>query len=113
MAFARTLSSPGGLKMARPAGVNRRIIQALWRLMSAALLLRAGGMVNQMIATARFGTGAAMDAYFVASALPFLLMQLFSGALEAAVIPVYSRLRMRNGREMASRLLSTRINLLL
>lgn len=113
MAFARTLSSPEGLKMARPAGVNRRIIQALWRLMSAALLLRAGGMVNQMIATARFGTGAAMDAYFVASALPFLLIHLFSGALEAAVIPVYSRLRMHHGREMASRLLSTLINLLL
>jgi putative peptidoglycan lipid II flippase len=90
--------------------INGHIARALLSLVSAALLLRAGGMLNQVIVSANFGAGAAMDAYFVATALPLLLVQLLTSALEAAVIPVYSRLRMHSGREGASRLLSTLIN---
>ncbi|HEY0754893.1 MAG TPA: O-antigen ligase family protein [Ktedonobacteraceae bacterium] len=65
-----------------------------------------------MVISASFGLGPTMDAYFVAAAFPLLLAQLFSSALEAAVIPVYSRLRMRSDRESASRLLSTLVNCL-
>src|SRR6185312_16085222 len=71
-----------------------------------------GGVVNQVVVSASFGAGSTMDAYFVAAAFPLLLIQLLSSALEAAVIPVYSRLRMRAGRESASRLLSTLLNCL-
>ena len=91
---------------------NWHILRALLSLVSAALLLRIGGMLNQVVVSASFGAGATMDAYFVATAFPLLLVQLLGSALEAAVIPVYSRLRMRSDREVASRLLSTLVNCL-
>src|SRR5262249_28514158 len=97
---------------ARFKAANRQIMRALLNLISAALLLRAGGMVNQVVISASFGAGATLDAYFVAAAFPLLLVQLLSSALEAAVIPLYSRLRMYSDRESASRLLSTLVNAL-
>lgn len=112
MSSARAFSTGEHLVVAQPMATNRHILRALLSLVSAALLLRVGGMVNQVVVSANFGAGATMDAYFVAVAFPLLLVQLLSSALEAAVIPVYSRLRMRSGREVASRLLSTLVNCL-
>src|SRR5438876_7697670 len=86
---------------------NKQIFRALLSLGSANLLIRIMGMVNQTIVTARFGQGAAMDAYFVASALPTLLAQLLASGLEASVIPIYARVRTTGGSEQASRLFST------
>ena len=43
---------------------NWHILRAALYLASAALLLRVGGMVNQVIVSANFGAGATMDAYF-------------------------------------------------
>jgi murein biosynthesis integral membrane protein MurJ len=100
----RTMTAP--LK-----SVHGRIFQALLSISSAALLIRAFGMLNQIVVTGSFGAGAAMDSYFVAYALPYLMGQLGSGAIEASVIPVYARVRLQ-GREQASRLFSTVLNLL-
>lgn len=112
MSSARAFSTGERLGVAQPGTTNWPVLRALLSLISAALLLRAGGMVNQVVVSASFGAGSAMDAYFVATAFPLLLVQLLSSALAAAVIPVYSRLRMRAGRESASRLVSTLINCL-
>lgn len=98
--------------VARSASMNWQMMRALFNLIAAALLVRAGGMVNQIVISASFGTGATLDAYFVAAAWPLLLAQLLSSALEAAVIPVYSRLRVNAERESLSRLLSTLVNAL-
>jgi putative peptidoglycan lipid II flippase len=111
-------SQPLSTTSARMAAVqlksaNKQIFRALLSLGSANLLIRLMGMVNQIIVTARFGQGAAMDAYFVASALPTLLAQLFAGGLEASVIPIYARVRTREGSEQASRLFSTLLNILI
>lgn len=89
---------------------NRHIWRALLSLTSAALLLRVGGVLNQVIISASFGVGTSMDAYFVAAAFPLLLVQLISSAIEAAVIPVYSQLRLHANREDISRLFSTLLN---
>lgn len=110
MSSARMFSITGSRVPSQPGGINRRIAHALLRLVSAALLIRIGGMLNQIVISAHFGADAAMDAYFVAAAFPLLFVQLFSSALEAAVIPVYSRLCMSGDRESASRLLSTLLN---
>ncbi|HEX7734743.1 MAG TPA: O-antigen ligase family protein [Ktedonobacteraceae bacterium] len=112
------MSSTWAFARARPwraaisASVNRQVVRALLSLIAAALLLRAGGMVNQVVISASFGTGATLDAYFVAAAFPLLLVQLLSSALEAAVVPVYSRMRAHSELESASRLLSTLVNAL-
>ena len=79
---------------------------------SANLLIRVGGLLNQVVVTDRFGQGAEMDAYFVAATIPILLAQLMASDLEASVIPVYVRLRAK-GRDLASTLFSSLLNILL
>ena len=74
---------------------NTKIFRALLSIASAALLIRVMGMFNQVVITARFGEGAAMDAYFVASALPIMIAQLLSSAIEASVIPVFAPISKR------------------
>ena len=97
----------------RVKSANKNIFRALLSLSSANLLIRLMGLVNIVIVTARFGQGPEMDAYFVASALPTLLAQLLASSLEASVIPIYSGLRTKGGREKASRFYSTILNLLI
>jgi murein biosynthesis integral membrane protein MurJ len=95
----------------RMKAVHKQISRALLTLSSAALLVRGFGMLNQIVITRRFGAGAAMDAYFVASTLPLLMGTLLSTSIESSVIPVYTRVRAQ-GKEQASKLFSTLLNLL-
>ena len=113
MPLSQTVQSTGRVVAIQVKGANKHILRALVSLASAALLLRVGGMVNQVVVSASFGAGATMDAYFVAAAFPFLLIQLISSAIEAAVIPVYSQLRMDASKETASRFFSTLLNCLI
>src|SRR5579884_1054258 len=92
---------------------NKQIFRALLSLASANLLIRIMGLCNQVIVTARFGQGTAMDAYFVAAGLPILLAQLLASSLESSVIPIYARVRSKGSSEQASRLFSTLLNLLI
>lgn len=96
----------------RLKSANKQIFRALLSLASANLLIRVMGMLNQVVVAARFGQGAQMDAYFVASGLPVLLAQLLASSLEASVIPIYASLRGKGKQEQASRLFSTLLNLL-
>lgn len=106
--------TPAPARLERQTRISHGPIgRALVNLASAALLVRAGGMVNQVVVSASFGAGSSMDAYFVAAAFPLLLVQLLSSATEAAVIPVYSQLRMHSSQEAASKLFSTLLNCLL
>ena len=103
--------SPGKSRIDEGAkAFQQKTLRAVFSLIFAAMLLRIGSMLNQVVISAHFGAGEAMDAYFVASAFPLLLVQLISSALEAAVIPVYSRLSVETQRDAASRSLSTLIN---
>ncbi len=98
---------------AMPAkSVHKQIFRALLTLSSAALLIRVMGMLNQIVVTRRFGAGATMDAYFVASTLPLLMANMLSTSVESSVIPVYARVRAQ-AKERASILFSTLLNLLL
>jgi putative peptidoglycan lipid II flippase len=92
---------------------NKKIFRALLSIASAALLIRIMGMLNQIVVTARFGEGAAMDAYFVAAVLPLMIAQLLGSTIEASVIPVYTRVRTRGTAEQKSVLFSTVLNLVL
>jgi murein biosynthesis integral membrane protein MurJ len=106
-------TSNGRLEAARLRSANKQIVRALLSLASAALLIRVMGMVGQIFITARFGAGAVMDAYFVASALPLLVATLATTAIESAVIPVYAHLRSRATIEHTSAVFSTLLNLVL
>lgn len=107
------IATTGRIKAISKVSINQQIFRVLLRLASAALLIRVIGMLNQIVVTARFGAGAAMDAYFVASALPLLLAQLIISAIEFSVIPVYARACTEGTKEQKSRLFSSVFNLVL
>src|SRR5260370_16943937 len=87
---AQPISTTSALLVAvRLKSVNKNIFRALLSLGSAALLIRVMGMINQIVVTARFGQGAPMDAYFVASAVPLLLSSLLASGLQGSVILTY------------------------
>ncbi len=105
--------SPSGQFAAiRLHSANKYIFRALLSIASAALLIRVMGMLNQVVVSARFGAGANMDAYFVASTLPLFLAQLAGSAVESSVIPVYARVRSQGENEQASILFSSLLNIL-
>lgn len=106
-------TTTGRMAAIRLKSANKYIFRALISLASANLLIRLMGMLNQVVVTARFGQGSAMDAYFVAATLPTTLAQLLASGLEASVIPVYTRVRTKQGKQAASRLFSTLMNILL
>ena len=105
--------SSGRIPIVRLKSVNRQIVSALLSLASAALLVRVVGMVNQIVVTSRFGAGASMDAYLVASTVPLLLAQIIAHPIQDAVIPVYTRVRTQETKERSSQLFSTLLNLFL
>ena len=107
-----SLSTSVQMAAMRLKSANKYIFRALLSIASAALLIRLMGMVNQVVVSARFGAGATMDAYFVASTLPILLAQLIGGAVESSVIPVYARVRLKGRKEHASILFSSLLNIL-
>lgn len=92
---------------------NKNIFRALMSLASAALLIRVMGLVYQIVVTSHFGLGNAMDAYFVASLVPSLVAQLIAGTVEYSVVPIYVQVRSEEGRNKASELFSTLLNILL
>src|SRR5438876_4450828 len=97
-----SLSTSVQLAAIKLKSANKYIFRALLSIASAALLIRVMGMFNQVVVSARFGAGATMDAYFVASTLPILLAQLVGGSIESSVIPIYSRVRAKGRKEQAS-----------
>jgi murein biosynthesis integral membrane protein MurJ len=97
----------------RLKSTNKQIFRALLSLSSAVLLTRLAGMLNQIVASSRFGAGARMDAYFVVYTLPTVLAYLLIGGIEASVIPIYTRVLTQGNKEQASRIFSTVLNLLL
>jgi len=101
------------LAAGRGRSANKQIFRALLSLGSAALLTRMAGMLNQVIVSSRFGAGKMMDAYFVASTLPTTAAYVAITAIEAAVIPAYTKARVQSDTDQTSVLFSTLLNLLL
>ncbi len=108
---ANKVSRRLGFNFSRSA--NLLIFRALVSLASGVLLVRAMGFVNQIAITSRFGAGAEMDAYFVASGLPLLVASFLIGAIEASIIPVFARVRERRSPEHSTAIFSTLVNLFL
>ena len=68
----------------------------------ATLVSRLLGFVRDMLIAAALGAGALSDAYFVAFAIPNLFRRLLAeGALNAAFIPIWLRIRHERGSEGA------------
>ncbi len=109
--MSQTLTHSAKVTAVRLKAANRNIFRALLSLSSAALLVRLAGMMNQVVASSQFGAGAMMDAYFVAYTLPTVVANLFIGAIEGSVIPVYTLVRAQGSKKRTSRFFSTLLNL--
>src|SRR5262245_5039194 len=97
----------------RRPSANKLIFRALLSIGSAALVVRALGMVSQVASTSRFGAGAEMDAYLVASGLPILVALAVAGMIESSVIPVYAHLRAQRSKEQTAAIFSSLLTLCL
>jgi len=75
---------------------------------------RVFGLAREMVLAYLFGAGYAMDAFRVAFNIPNLLRDFFAeGTLNAAFVPVFSRLYVDRGREEALRFANTVLNSLI
>ncbi len=84
--------------MGRPA----RIAGAALLLASSVLLSRVLGYVREMLLAYRAGAGSETDAFYAAFQLPDLLNHLLAGgALSIAFLPLYHRLKAREGQVVA------------
>src|SRR5262245_60084431 len=71
---------------------------------SATLLSRLLGFVREVLIAAVLGAGTLSDAYFAALQIPNLFRRLLAeGALNAAFVPTWLRIRDRDGRAGARR----------
>lgn len=97
----------GGPKSSRRAEASR--LGAVAALLAGSVLLsRILGYLRDVVLANRVGAGPEADAYFVAFLLPDLLNYLLAGgALAIAFIPLYSRVRDRDGDDRAERLFHT------
>jgi len=90
----------------RRASTNRRIFAAMVIVGVGTLAAKLVGMAKDVVVAAHFGTSDAMDAFLVALALPTFITNVVAGSLPSALVPVYIRVREREGRDAARRLLS-------
>lgn len=99
---------------ASPAGklpLNISILGAIAGLAGATLAARALGVINQIVVSAHFGAGTAMDAYFATFAVPTFISDLVVAAVEASLIPTYIRLSHAGQEQEATDVLSTLVNM--
>jgi putative peptidoglycan lipid II flippase len=90
----------------RYASTNRRIFVAMVIVGVATLLAKVLGMAKDMVVASYFGTSDAVDAFFIALAVPSFAINVIAGTLPAALVPVYLRVYERDGTRAAGRLLS-------
>jgi putative peptidoglycan lipid II flippase len=91
----------------RDASINRRIFAAMVVVGLATLFGKAVAMAKDMTVASFFGTSDAIDAFFIALTVPTFAINVIAGSLPAALVPIYLRVRERDGIAAASRLLST------
>ena len=71
----------------------------------ATVLGKVLAMAKDMVAASYFGTSDAIEAFFIAMTVPTFAISVIAGSIPAALVPVYLRVRERDGAAEAGRLL--------
>jgi putative peptidoglycan lipid II flippase len=87
------------------ASTNRRIFAAMVVVATVTVLGKVLAMAKDMTVAAYFGTSDAVDAFFIALTVPTFVISVIAGSIPAALVPVYLRVREREGVAEAGRLL--------
>jgi putative peptidoglycan lipid II flippase len=85
---------------------SRQIFHALVVVGVVTAGAKAVGLVKEMVCAARFGTGDGLDAFFIAFLVPTFVINVVTGAINAAVVPIFLRVRATRGRLEAQELFS-------
>jgi putative peptidoglycan lipid II flippase len=90
----------------RGAAVKAQVVRAI-TVVGALTVLSRLAMAGRDVALAnQFGTANAVDAFVVALILPLFAIQIISGALPSALVPIYTSVESDDGVEAGSRLLA-------
>jgi putative peptidoglycan lipid II flippase len=89
------------------AGVGRRILGATFLIAGLTLAVKLAAMVKDIAVAASFGTSAPLEAFLVAFIVPTFVTNVVGASFQAALMPVYIRVRDQEGRASAQRLCSS------
>ncbi|HEX8392035.1 MAG TPA: lipid II flippase MurJ, partial [Longimicrobium sp.] len=90
-----------------PGSVNRRILSALLTVAGLTAVVKVAGAGKEVLVANRFGTSGALDAYLAAFLVPSVVLTVVAAALQSAFVPVYVRVREREGAHASLRLLAS------
>lgn len=90
----------------RTGSTNRRIFAALITVASLTAMTRLFAAAKELIVAWKFGTSDTLEAFLIAFLIPFVAINIIAHSFNFALIPVYIRVREREGALAAQRLLS-------
>jgi putative peptidoglycan lipid II flippase len=102
---ARAQQALGLLWRSYSQGTNRHMITIAIVVGVVNLVVKAGGAAKDIAVADRFGTAAALDAFFVALMVVVFMINTIAAAYAEAFLPVFIRVRERDGAAMARRFL--------
>ncbi len=85
---------------------NRQIFSAAITVGLMTVLVKVVAAGKELVVAWRFGTGEALDAFFIALIVPSFIFVVVAESINAALIPTYIRVREQEGLEVAQRLFS-------
>jgi putative peptidoglycan lipid II flippase len=86
--------------------INRQIFSAAITVGLMTALVKIAIISKELVVAWRFGTGDALDAFFIAWLVPSFIIVLLPESFNAALIPTYIRVREQEGLDAAQQLLS-------
>lgn len=86
--------------------VNRQILGAAATVATGTVFVKAMAVAKELVVAWQFGTGDSLDAFLVAYIVPSFIINVISGALAAAFIPTYIKVREKQGKEASLSLFS-------
>jgi putative peptidoglycan lipid II flippase len=86
--------------------VNRRILSALVVITAATAAVKVAAVVKDVVVAGTFGLSDTLDAFLIALAIPSFLSGLIGYSFVGAFVPIYVRVREREGQQASRRLFS-------
>ena len=87
------------------------VLRCVTTIAGLSLLAKGMGFIRDAAVASKFGTGDAMDAYTLALSVPTLMAGLFCGAVPAALIPAYAKVKQASGKKAGAELVANGIYL--
>jgi|SRR6185369_13672906 len=85
--------------------INRKIFSAATIIATMTLVTRLVFMIKEQIVAAKFGLSDSLDAFLLAFTINLFITNVITGALNASVIPIYIRVKERDGKIAAENLI--------